>query len=405
MTDNRYDVIIHGAGMVGLVLAAALLRQGMRVVLLDTRPVGRWRSGEPDLRVSAITVASEWILRNVGVWEDIAARRISPFRCIQAWDVAGKGSIRFDCATIGEPHLGHIIENSLIQTMLYERIAADRNLTLIIPNGIVSLWREPSAVTVELEDNRRLSAALLVGADGAQSRVRQLAEINAPRSDYGQIGLVANVAMERSHAEVARQWFLPAGPLALLPLTQGGCSIVWSLPAEEEQYWLQLADGEFSDALTRATSGVLGKVRVCGARAAFPLYRMHAAHYVAERIALVGDAAHVIHPLAGQGANLGLLDAAALAEVVAQACGRGRDIGGNVALRRYERWRRGDNMLMQQTMDVFHVLFRGHSAGMAALRSMGLNLVDRMAPAKGLFMQHAVGLGGDLPKLARMNVG
>jgi 2-octaprenylphenol hydroxylase len=399
MSGGRFDVVIQGGGMVGLVLARALAPLGLKLALVDAKPVQRWRPDDWDLRVSAVTVASERILRRLGVWEELA--RVSPFRAIQAWDAVGRGSVLFDSAEISEPHLGHIIENSLIQTVLYDRLLDDAEPTMLVPAAVEAVQADGERAVVSLDDGRRLEARLLVGADGAGSRVRTLCGIEVDRRDYGQSGLVATIRTERRHGEVARQRFLPGGPLAFLPLADGRCSIVWSQPSEQAQRRLQLDEQAFLAELTVASGGMLGRVEACGRRAAFPLRRQHARSYVAPRAALIGDAAHVIHPLAGQGANLGFLDAAVLAEEIERACRAERDIGGIGVLRRYQRRRKGDNLLMQSAMDGFHQLFGSASPWLAVPRSLGFNVVDGAPPLKAFFMRRAMGLGADLPSLAR----
>lgn len=400
MSDDRFDVVIQGAGMVGLVLAGALAPLGLRLALLDARPIQRWRAGDRELRVSAVTVVTERILRRLDVWHELARARISPFRAIQVWDAVGHGSVLFDSAQLGEPHLGHIIENGLIQTVLYDRLQDRDNLTTIIPAAVAAVQADADRTVVCLNDGRRLETRLLVGADGAGSSVRRLCGIGLDRRDYGQSGLVTTVRTERHHGEVARQRFLPSGPLAFLPLADGRCSIVWSQPIAQAERRLQLDEQTFVAELTEASGGLLGRVEEADARAAFPLRRQRARSYVAPRVALVGDAAHVIHPLAGQGANLGMLDAAVLAEEIERAHRAERDIGGIAALRRYERRRKGDNLLMQSAMDGFHYLFGNDLPWLALPRSLGLTAVDRAPPLKAYFMRRAMGLGADLPSLA-----
>jgi len=399
MSDGRFDVIIQGAGMNGLLLARALAPLRLKVALVDAQPVQRWNGGEWGLRVIAVTATSERILRRLDVWDELA--RVSPFRAIQAWDGVGQGCVLFDSAQIDEPHLGHIVENSLIQTALYDRLLDDGELTMIIPAAVTAMQADAERVVVSLDDGRRLEARLLVGADGAKSNIRELCGIELDSRDYRQSGLVTVVATERQHGEIARQRFLPEGPLAFLPLADGRCSIVWSQPTEEAARRLKLDDEAFCAELTEASGDMLGQVLGCGARAAFPLRSQQARSYIAPRAALIGDAAHVIHPLAGQGANLGFLDAAVLAEEISRAYKADRDIGGIGVLRRYQRRRRGANLLMQSTMDAFHYLFGSASPWLSLPRSLGLDAVDRIPPLKAFFMHRAMGLAADLPQIAR----
>jgi 2-polyprenylphenol 6-hydroxylase len=403
MSDRHYDVVIHGAGMAGLMFAAALLPSGLRIALVEPQRLRRWRAaGEPELRVSALTIATERMLRSLGCWEALAQARVSPFRAIEVRDAVSGAAIHFDAAAVGAPHLGHIVENTLVQTVLYDRIAGADNVSLLIPDAIHELSAQRGErLGILLEDGRQISARLLVGADGAASPVRTLAGIECHARGYGQVGIVAAIRTEQPHGEAARQRFLPGGPVALLPLADGRCSIVWSVPEAERERLLSLSPEHFCQELSEASGGMLGQVLSIGERAAFPLRRQHAARYVEPRIALIGDAAHVIHPLAGQGANLGFLDAAALAQCVAEAGARGRDIGGLDVLRRYERWRKGDNQLMQSAMDGFHLLFGSRNPLLVGVRGLGLAVSERLSPLKELYMRQAMGLSADLPALAR----
>jgi len=401
VSKQEYDVIVHGAGMVGLVLAAGLADTALRVAVVEPQPQPTWRPETYELRVAALSVASERILRRLNCWEPLRRARVSPFRGIEVRDSESGARLTFDAAEVGEPHLAHIVENKLTQTVLYERIGRAANIDLIIPATIERLDELPDRLRVALDDGRELGTRLLVGADGAGSPVREMAGIGVKHSSYGQVGVVGAITTELPHGEIARQRFLPDGPLALLPLADGRCSIVWSVPDAQREHWLSLAPERFCAALTEASDGMLGRVEAIGERAAFPLRRMHAERYVQHRIALIGDAAHVIHPLAGQGANLGFLDAAALAEAVLQAHERGRDIGGIATLRRFERSRKEDNLLMQRAMDGFHWLFGTRNPLLVGIRGLGLAVTERVSPMKALYMQHAMGLGSHLPALAR----
>jgi 2-octaprenylphenol hydroxylase len=320
---------------------------------------------------------------------------------MRVWDAVGGGSIHFDSAELGEPDLGHIVENRVTQLALWERLERAQEVTLLCPAELNEVALEPDRAVLDLADGQRLHASLLVGADGRDSWVRDRLGIATQGWLYDQHAIVANVQVQDRHRETAWQRFLPTGPLAFLPLLDGRCSIVWSLTQARAQELQALDEEGFRRALEDAFESRLGRIGEIGPRGAFPLRLQHAEEYVRPRLALIGDAAHAIHPLAGQGVNLGFLDAAALAAALDEARERGRDVGGLWALRRYERARRGENMLMLGAMDAFKRLFSNDVPPLAALRSAGLTAADRLAPVKRLFMRQALGLGQDLPPLAR----
>jgi 2-octaprenylphenol hydroxylase len=274
-------------------------------------------------------------------------------------------------------------------------------VSLLCPAAVSEIALEQDAATLRLRDGRRVSTRLLVGADGRDSLVRDRVGIASRGWAYDQQALVANVEVERWHQETAWQRFLPTGPLAFLPLRDGRCAVVWSVAEPRAEELLGLDEDEFRSALEDAFDRRLGAIGAIGPRAAFPLRFQHAEQYVRPRLALIGDAAHAVHPLAGQGVNLGLMDAAELAEALDEARARGRDIGGAWTLRRYERARRGENALMLTAMDGFKRLFSNRILPVAVARSLGLAAVDRITPLKHVFMRHALGLSGGLPPLAR----
>jgi 2-octaprenylphenol hydroxylase len=403
-TNNTdYDLIIAGGGMVGSALACALGQSDLKIALLEGLPLERIRPGDDlDARVSAISRASQRIFAAVGAWDGMTAWRVSPFREMRVWDASGFGQIHFDSATIGEPLLGWIIENRVIQHALLERARQLPAVDLLCPAALEAIqpldhdrWR------VQLNDGHACTTRLLVGADGAQSSVRQWANINTGGWNYDQSAVVANVRSAEPHQETAWQRFLPTGPLAFLPLHDGRCSIVWATTPEQADALLALDDAAFADALAAAFDRRLGAIMEVGFRATFPLRLQHAHAYVKPGIALIGDAAHVVHPLAGQGVNLGLLDAATLAEVLIEALATGHDLGSLKVLRRYERWRKGDNLLMLGVMDGFKRLFGASLPPAPVLRNLGLSLTDAAGPLKNFIARRAMGLEGDLPKLAR----
>jgi len=404
--NQDVEVAVVGAGPIGL--AAALLlakRVGIppdRIAVLDRRipaPVAI-DSLPVDLRVFALSRASEKILRAADAWADVAAVRASPYERMQVWhaDVPPHGgdALVFDAAEIGERDLGMIAENNVLQAAL---LAAARGAGLGLVEGeLEALDRERGAMLLRTAGGR-IRARLVIGADGSQSRVRELAGLFARRTDYGQLAIVAMVSTARPHQHTAWQRFLGDGTLAFLPLAGGLSSIVWSLPTARAEKLLTAAPSEFERQLEQDFDAALGAVRLESERLRFPLWRMSAENYVTERIALVGDAAHVVHPLAGQGANLGLLDAAALADVLGEAAGE--DLGAERILRRYERWRRSENELMSAAIDAFDQLLARGSGRVAELAQRGMPWVGRSGLVKRAFIERAMGLAGELPAAAR----
>jgi 2-octaprenylphenol hydroxylase len=389
--------LIAGAGVVGLGVAA-LLATGrcadrLRVRVLEAGALPQWRADETDLRVYALSRASQRVLESVGAWQRVTARRIGAYRRMHVWEGSdpAASALEFDSADIAEPDLGHIVEDSLLRAALAEVLAAAPSAELAHGAGIESVDVDARAARVRLADGRMAQGTLLVAADGSESAVRGMLALPVVARSYGQTGLVTHVASERPHRETAWQRFLPGGPLAFLPLADGRSSIVWSLPSARAAELLAAEPGAFLAELQSASAGVLGELGPCGARAGFPLQALHARRYCAPRAVLVGDAAHTVHPLAGQGMNLGLLDAAALARVVEDALLAGEDPGDLKVLRRYERERKGENLEMLVALDALHRLF-GLPPWAASLRGAGLHAVDESQVAKHFFMRRALGL-------------
>lgn len=397
---KHYDVIIVGGGMVGATLACALAEQHRSVAIIEAFEPKPYADDDAfELRVSAISRASQQIFENLGIWPLIEKRRMAAYDRMVVWDEGTDGIIHFDAADIAEPNLGHIIENRVIQTALLEKIQGIDDIELLCPERIKSIDYEEERVVVNLESGTSFDAALLVGADGARSQVRQAAGIgHSVVRDYGQKAIVCVARTERSHEYTAWQRFLNTGPLAFLPLPDvHHSSIVWSADNDYADELMKLSDEDFTARMTAAFESQLGRVTWTSERAAFPLRGTQAEHYVLPRLALVGDAAHTIHPLAGQGVNLGLLDAAALAEVLEGE----RDPGRLLTLRRYERARRGENTIMMHSMEGFQRLFGSQLPVVSVLRGAGLSLVDRIPVLKEQFMYQALGIAGQRPALAR----
>ncbi|HEX9208139.1 MAG TPA: UbiH/UbiF/VisC/COQ6 family ubiquinone biosynthesis hydroxylase [Steroidobacteraceae bacterium] len=401
-----FDVIIVGGGMVGTCLAALLAREeafaGWRIALVD--PVGARRPDDAnlDLRVSALSRASERILGAAQAWDAIAPHA-SPYGEMVVWDAASTpdrpDAVRFSAAETAEPNLGHIVENLRVQWALHESPLL-RGVTAV-RSGLEGLEFDEDAARLTLQDGRRLSCQLVVGADGSQSVARELAGIGRSGWAYGQTAVVAHLQTERPHRETAWQRFLPSGPIAFLPLRDGRVSLVWSTSPEEAAALLEAGPEEFARRVSVASDHVLGQVTLTSARAGFPLALWHARAYVRPRLALVGDAAHTIHPLAGQGVNLGFLDCASLVEVLAAAASRHEDLHELRVLRRYERWRRSENAIVLATCDTLHRLFTEKSVAVAAARRLGMTLVTRQPLLRRTLIERALGLGGDVPALAR----
>ncbi|MGL4317862.1 MAG: 2-octaprenyl-3-methyl-6-methoxy-1,4-benzoquinol hydroxylase [Pseudomonas sp.] len=402
------DLIIVGAGMVGSALALALEHSGLEILVVDggplsVKPFAAEASFEP--RVSALSAASQRILERLDVWPGIAARRASPYRDMQVWDGSGTGSVHFSAASVHAESLGHIVENRVVQDALLERLH-DSDIGLLANARLEQLRRSGDGWLLQLADGRELRAPLLVAADGANSAVRRLAGCATREWDYLHHAIVTSVRCARPHQRTAWQRFTDDGPLAFLPLQRGDdqhwCSIVWStVPAEAERL-MALDDEAFRHELGKAFEWRLGEVTQVDPRLCIPLRQRHAKRYVESGLALIGDAAHSIHPLAGQGVNLGFLDAAVLADVLLHALERGEQPNDVRVLSRYERRRMPHNLAMMAAMEGFERLFQADPLPLRWLRNSGLNWVDELPEAKALFVRQALGLVGDLPPLASL---
>jgi len=407
-TSEIFDVVIVGGGPVGAALGALLARlrsRALRVLLLErdvpdlAQPIDA-----RDLRVFALSRASERILRAAGAWSALAAVPgvLTPYERMHVWprdaEPRSGGSLTFDAAELGEANLGYIVGNAALQRAT---LAA-----FIEGGGTVQRAQLDDVCFAEvglelLTSAGRCMAKLVIGADGGGSRVREIADLGVEAQDYLQLAMVANVQSERPHEHTAWQRFSGEGTLALLPLASGESSIVWSLPRARAEALLASPPHEFASELTTASAGVLGALELASLRRSFPLRRVNASQYTRERCALMGDAAHIVHPLAGQGVNLGLLDAAALAEVLEAATLEGEDLGAMRVLRRYERWRKSDNELMATALDLFNRFLAFGGDEWSRWVERGLGVVGRSALLRRPFAERALGLAGDLPRVAR----
>jgi 2-octaprenylphenol hydroxylase len=405
--SERFEVIVIGGGLAGACAAALLARHAgiepARVALLTAQLPGPATAGAPpELRVAALSRASEHVLGAAGAWQRLDMARICAYERMRVWHesaaVDGAGSLCFDAAELGEPNLGHIAEMSALQRACIESF---RNAGGMLREAAVDALEIDQDVARLHAGADVLEARLVVGADGGESLVRERAGLSVRTRDYHQRAIVATVETGKPHAHTAWQRFLRTGPLALLPLFDGHSSIVWSLDESLAHAALECDPREFEQRLSSAAAFALGEVRLASERASFPLRSVAADSYVAPRCALIGDAAHVIHPLAGQGANLGLLDAAALCEAVAAAPALREDPGALRLLRRYEQQRRTHNLAMDAAMHVFQSGFAAARGPAAWLVNQGFAMVDRSGPLKRAFARQALGTAGELPRLAR----
>lgn len=398
-TMSQYDVIIIGSGIVGLTAAVALAKNTqLKVAVLDAQPkIKPWQASQYDHRVSAISLTSKRIFEKINVWEKIFSKRVSPFSSMNVWEEKGSGKIQFAAQEVGEPFLGFIIEDAVMRTSLIEAAGECAQLEIIPSLKLIEIREQNQGVEVIAEGNQNFFGKLVIAADGAHSWVREKCGIDLKTWDYDQTAIVATVKTESTHQQTAWQRFLTTGPLAFLPLQNNlSCSIVWSATHEQAQCLLQLNDEEFCNQLEKAFESQLGSIVEISQRYHFPLRMRHAKNYVRERLALIGDAAHTIHPLAGQGVNLGLLDAACLVEVIMDALKKQRNFSSFSTLRRYERWRKSDNTAMQMMVQAFV----SEKKSLKIARTAGLNLTEQVSLLKNFFVNYALGKRNDLPAMA-----
>lgn len=407
MSVQNFDVIIVGAGIAGSSLAAALSNTSLRIAIIEAQSL---RSDKPDLndgvddfdpRVSALTATSQQFFEQQQVWSDMVAMRVSPYQHMHVWDGDGTASIDFDADEINQPCLGHIVENRVTVFALQQRLRQAANIQIVDGVKLTELGQAENQGEerrrIVLDDGRQLTASLLVAADGAQSILREKAGFQLRQWEYGHNGIVATVRMEKTHQATAWQRFMPEGPLAMLPLetsdgSQQLCSIVWSAKTELADELMQQSDEQFCQRLERALESRLGKVEAISSRFSFPLKQRHATDYTKPGLVLVADAAHTIHPLAGQGINIGLKDVVALAEEIIRGQNRGLNPGHATILSRYQRRRKGDNLAMMLGMEGFKRLFAETALPVRWARNAGMRWVDQATPLKNRIVRQAMGL-------------
>jgi len=401
------DLIIVGAGMVGSTLALALKDSGLNILLVDGSPlsVAPFKPAQAfEPRVSALSIASQRILERINAWPGITQRRASPYRDMHVWDGSGTGKIHFSASSVHAEVLGHIVENRVVQDALLEQLH-NSDIGLLAHSRVEQLRHSGDGWLLKLDDGNEIRSPLVIAADGANSAVRRLAGCATREWDYRHHAIVTSIRCEKPHQETAWQRFTDQGPLALLPLQHSDgkhwCSIVWSVPKEQAEQIMALDDAAFRAALGQACEHRLGAIEHADQRYSIPLRQRHAKRYIEPGLALIGDAAHTIHPLAGQGVNLGFLDAAVLAEVLLNALQRGENIASERVLSRFERRRMPHNLAMMAAMEGFQHVFQADDLAVRWLRNSGLKLVDNLSEAKALFIRQALGLGIDLPDLAK----
>lgn len=410
MSVVDFDVAIVGGGMVGATTACLLLREGFSVALIEAREAPKFdASRDVGLRVSAISPGAQSILEHTGAWRLVAQRRHCPYRRMHV-DETGDGqgaALEFAAAEFGMERLGTIVENDSVAAALWQvleaRQTAGDKLEIINGARVGALETSAENARLMLDSGNSVTASLVVGADGPRSPVRRMAGIEQKTWTYNQKGIVAVVRAEQPNPGMAWQRFMEGGPLAFLPLADGSSSIVWTRPNLEAERLLTLDDGEFGDELAAASGQWLGAIEHCGPRAAFDLTMRLSERYAARRTALLGDAAHVVHPLAGQGVNIGFLDAAALAELLGESRRENRDWADEARLERllerYQRWRRSDAEVMARGIHGIRALFA--PTALAPLRRLGMRLVGKSWPAREAFVRRAAGLHDDAPALAK----
>ncbi|MDG2018552.1 MAG: UbiH/UbiF/VisC/COQ6 family ubiquinone biosynthesis hydroxylase [Porticoccaceae bacterium] len=403
MGNSRdFDIVIVGGGAVGSAAASLLAKitkstnKPLKIALIESQLPPVFDPNQVDPRVAALTEKTRLMFDQIGIWSKIVDKRACAYKAMNVWDAEGTGRITFDCQQVQQPNLGHIVENSALVSTLIEHIQQQPNIELFCPANIADYQLQEDGITLTLDNEITLSGQLLIAADGANSAVREQFQFATKQWDYGQHAIVTTITTENPNQLTAWQRFMPTGPLAFLPLNTIGdaycCSIVWSQDTEEAERLMALDDKEFCQQLSRASEHCLGEVLKTEKRYLIPLRQSHATDYVMPRVALIGDAAHSIHPLAGQGANLGFADAQVLAEEMANAYARDLDLGDLTLLKRYQRRRKPENLATMAAMEGFKRLFGSHNSALRLLRNYGLSGINRLGAIKNTLIKQAMGL-------------
>lgn len=396
------DIVIVGAGIVGLTCALALVPSGLNIAVVDDGEANQFPTGTAELRVSAISKASQRVFENLQVWPELASERITPYQGMSVWEQDSFAKIEFDASKVYSDDLGHIIENQNLTAALIARVQKNSNIQLLFSSKINKLTFGKDSQVIQLENGGLVTSKFVIGADGGNSLVCKTAQFPQTWWDYDQQAIVATIETRLPHNGIARQVFTAAGPLALLPLWQENqCSIVWSQDITNAKSLLELNDDAFCKSLSTVFDMKAGIIKLASQRKSFPLRMQYAQQWLADGVMIIGDAAHTIHPLAGQGANLGILDAAALAEKINQLVESGADYTRARQLRGIERWRKAEAAKMTATMELFKRLFASNNPIKKLVRGAGMSLVNEIMPAKTEIIRQAMGTSGELPSLAK----
>ncbi len=391
------DVIVIGSGLIGAAMAIALARLGLRVDVIDRAPTESRLQAHYDGRTSAVALGSMRVLSHIGVWQRVGDSQ--PIQDIRVCDEGGRFYVHYDHTKAGNEPFGHIVENRLLRQALYEAMDEQATITVHQPARVQTIEPDSGAVTATLDNGDALRASLVLVADGKYSQTRDMLGIDANVFEYGQTAIVCTIAHSKPHHGLAVEQFMPAGPFALLPMTGDRTNIVWTERNAMAARMLELDDAAFLEEVRRRVGDYLGKISLYGPRYSYPLTLVHARQYAAQRLALIGDAAHGIHPIAGQGANLGFRDVAVFTELLQQQARLGLDIGAADVLAHYQQWRRFDTLSMTSVTDALNRLFSNSNPVLRLARDAGLGMVEHMPTTKRFLMHHAMGLVGDLPAM------
>lgn len=398
--EISYDITVVGGGMVGLTAAIGLAEQGFTVAVVDHAPKGDLIAAEYDGRASALAFATCRMLEALGIWEHMAPYA-QPINEIRVSDGPSLMHLHFDHRALGDGPLGNMVENRHTRLALFKRIEAIDGITMLMEKSVTAINRSAEAAQITLNDGTMITSSLLLGADGRGSLVRKDAKIPTSNFEYKQHGIVCSIEHEHPHEGIAHERFLAAGPFAILPLTGNRASLVWTEKSHLVSTIMALPERAFAAEIKRRIGDFLGEVKPVGGRWSYPLTLQYADTYVDTRMAIIGDAAHGIHPIAGQGLNLGLRDVAALIEVLSDSANVGLDIGSSQVLETYSQWRHTDNAALISVTDILNRLFSNDIAPIRHARDIGLAVVNEIPPLKNFFMSHARGTIGELPKLLK----